>query len=121
MNTWHKNISNPVDTPWLDWIENGIKIYEGRLNKGDWSNMKIGDVIVFSSNDQNIEKTIAVEIVNIKKYDTFGDAFRKHGCQLVPISDISSFAVDKLYSQYFSDEDVKRYGVLVFKIHVIDE
>lgn len=120
MTTWHKQISNPSDTPWLDWIEEGIKVYEGRLNKGDWSNMKVGDTIIFTTTEWDYNKSgVKVEITKINQYDTFGDAFRKHGCRLVPIPGVSSNQVDNLYSRYFPMVDVLRYGVLAIKVKVV--
>lgn len=44
---WLKHIANPHETPWLDWIEDGFKIYEGRVYQGDWREMKVGDIIDF--------------------------------------------------------------------------
>ena len=42
-----KNLSEP----WFSLIHEGEKTIEGRLNKGDFANMVVGDIIVFTNNE----------------------------------------------------------------------
>lgn len=48
-------------------IKNGKKTVEGRLLKGIFSNMKIGDEIIFVNNNDSIKKTIS----KINIYNSF--------------------------------------------------
>lgn len=102
--------------PWFDLIKNKIKTYEGRLNRGIFVKMKPGDFIIFVNRD----KEIKTQIIDIKKYKSFGKAFDDLQFNLVPIDDITRKEVKKLYSNYFTKDDIKQYGVLAIQIKVID-
>jgi ASC-1-like (ASCH) protein len=47
MSIYEKNLSEP----WFSLIKLRIKKVEGRLNKGDFANMNIGDFILFTNNE----------------------------------------------------------------------
>ena len=65
--TYTKDLSEP----WFSLIKLKCKIVEGRLNKGVFEKMRIGDVIIFTNNELGFERRIKVEILNISHYDTF--------------------------------------------------
>ena len=113
------NIQNPSDTPWLDYIISGIKKYEGRLNKGKFSNMRVGDKIIFMNNGRSIETII----VGLKYYKDFIEAYEDLGEKLVPNFPCmrgkdKKKEVKRLYNLYFNDEDIKKYGIVAIKIKV---
>lgn len=116
--TYFRSIQNPKNTPWLDWIIQGIKTYEGRLNKGEFSNLNINDIIFFV--DKKTNKQIKTIVTNLKYYDNFEDAFNNLGEKLVPVKNITSSEVKKLYSRYFTDDDIQKYGVVAIGISVIE-
>lgn len=113
----HRTIQNRPATPWLDWIEAGIKKYEGRLNRGGWANVKVGDIIYWTDG----KKTVKTIITELKYYLDFGSAFRDLGSQLIPIKGIDERGVNKLYSQYFSDTDIKKYGTIAIGLDVLNQ
>ena len=67
MSIYEKKISEP----WFSLIKLGIKKVEGRLNKGDFANMIIGDLIIFTNNELGFERKFKIEIKHITYYDTF--------------------------------------------------
>lgn len=111
-----KSIQNPKVTPWLDWIEQGIKTYEGRLNKGDWINIKANDIIIFYDSKGKEVKTRVIKMLYFKN---FIEAYRELGMKLVPLRNISENDVENLYLQYFTRDDINRYGVVAVQIQVI--
>jgi ASC-1-like (ASCH) protein len=48
----------------------------------------------------------------LRHFDDFGLAFDNLGASLVPIEGVPVAEVKRLYRQYYSDEDVLKYGVL---------
>jgi len=112
-------IQNPKDTPWLNWIKDGIKKYEGRVPKptGIWSKIQIGDYITFSSSDG---QTVKTQITKIKKFHDFGEAFQTLGSKLVPVKNITVEEVKKLYKRYFPNEVITQYGVIAIKLKIIN-
>ena len=108
------SIQNPQNTPWLDWIETGVKKYEGRLNKGIFAKLHVGDIVIWY--DRISGKEVKTEITELRYYVTFTDAFNKLGKNLVPIPNITPELVEKLYAQYFTKEDIEKYGVLTIGV-----
>lgn len=102
-------LQNKPNTPWLDWIASGKKKYEGRLNRGIFKKIKIGDIVVWY--DKFSGKTIKTKITELKYYDDFGEAFEDLGEELIPIKDATVDTVKKLYSKYFSEDDIKAIKV----------
>lgn len=113
--TIKKYIQNDEPTPWLNWIIDGRKKYEGRLNKNDWTNLIVGDIIIFNDG-KNRNCSIKTKVTCLKYYDNFEIAFRELGKELVPINDVTEHEVKELYNKYFSDSDIKKYGVIVVGI-----
>lgn len=109
-------IQNTPDTPWLDWIEQGKKTYEGRLNRGIFLNMKVEDVIIFNDKTGKTVKTI---IESLKYYPDFGEAYNDLGSKLVPIEGITPDKVKDLYWKYFRQDDIEKHGVVAIEIKVI--
>lgn len=111
------SIQNPKQTPWLDWIESGNKKYEGRLNRGRFLSLKIGDRILFY--DKKTNKQVQVIVKNILHFSNFEDAFITLGNKLVPIDNITPIQVKKMYNQYFSDNEIAKYGVVAIEVEPI--
>ena len=107
---FYRQISNPPETPWLDWIESGIKTYEGRLNKEVWSKLRIGDHLILHTNDK--AKEVEIIVTELRYYKDFAEAFNDLGAKLIPIKDATVDSVKKLYNQFFTDDDIVKYGVV---------
>ena len=113
---WHKNIKNERNTPWLDWIRSGIKTYEGRLYKDDWINMNIGDIIIFTDGI----RLVKVKILCFRFFEDFESAFDMLGTRLVPIGNCTREQVGIFYSNYFTKQDINKYGVVCVNLIVIN-
>jgi len=111
------SIQNPRDTPWLDWIDNGIKEYEGRLNRGIFKTMKIGDKVIWY--DRRSNKRVKTEIVKLEYYKNFEEAFDELGNKLVPINNATVEIVNGLYSKYFTKQEIEMSGVVAIGLKVI--
>ena len=111
------SIQNPPKTPWLDWIESGIKKYEGRLNRGIFHNINIKDTVTWF--DKFSGKEVNTKITDLRYYNDFGEAFEDLGGELVPIKGADIDTVEGLYSKYFSKEDINKYGVVAIGVEPI--
>ena len=58
-----------INEPWFSLMKLKIKTVEGTLNKGDFSNMKIGDIIIFKNYDLGFQRRLGVKIIKITNYD----------------------------------------------------
>jgi len=110
-------LKKSLQNPWFDWIQSGIKKYEGRLFKGDWASLKIDDIVIFVCPEN---RELPVRVVDLVRFNTFGDAFDALGSELVPIPNVSTLDVVNLYAEYFKDEDIAQYGVVAIKVEPVD-
>lgn len=110
---FRKSLQNSPESPWFDWICDGRKRYEGRLRKDVWASLAVGDIIAFVC---PLNRELICRVVSLPHFESFGAAFDKLGSALVPIPGINTADIDKLYSQYFNDEDVRKYGVVAIEI-----
>lgn len=109
-----KNLSEP----WFTLITLGLKICEGRLNKGDFSKMQIGDTITFTNDDFN-HREVSVRITKITKFKTFESYLKKETLKkcLPGITTIDNGL--SVYFKYFSKYDEAQYGIIAIHIELI--
>jgi ASC-1-like (ASCH) protein len=113
MSSYKKTLSEP----WFSLIKLGIKKVEGRLNKGDFKEMKIGDSVTFTNNDFK-EREFTIQVVKKTEYKSFDEYLSKEGLETtLPGIDTIEEGLS-VYYKYFSKEDEKTYGVIAvsFKI-----
>ena len=104
--------------PWFDLVRRGEKTIEGRLFKGDWKKMRIGDEIVFFNGNQEFKG----KIINLYRRESFFQLISEFKKQLLPgidLTDINNGV--EVYRQYFSQEDEKQYGVLGLRIQLLQD
>ena len=104
------------------WIKNdpltkiisGEKTIEGRLNKGIFKKINIGESVVFSSKDSSC----LVKIININSFNNFYELLKYDLKSTLPGINTINEGVSK-YLSYYSNEKQKKYGVLGIHISVI--
>lgn len=105
-----------VSNPWFDFICNGQKTIEGRLNKGKFSQFVEGDYVIFI-NGNNKCKT---EIVKIDKYPSFEEYLEDKGlARTIPTANDINEAIN-VYRQYYSREDEQKFGVLAIEVRLVN-
>ena len=58
-----------ISEPWFTLISMGIKTIEGRLNRGTFRKMKIGDIVEWTNNDF-YPRSVLTKITGIEDYNT---------------------------------------------------
>ena len=104
-----------VQTRWFNYIKNGKKIVEGRLNKGSFQKLKKGDIVYW----KNKNNTVKTKILSLHHHKDFEKMLKQHhlyNC-LPGVKTLKEGVA--VYKEFFSDSDVKKYGVLAIKIKVI--
>lgn len=101
-----------VQEPWFTFIKKGKKTVEGRLNKGRFASLKINDILIFENNGQECK----VKIVDINKYNSFKELMEKEGLEKVLPGVESIDKGIKVYRQFYSEEDEKKYGILAISL-----
>ena len=115
MTTYTKNLSEP----WFSLIKLGLKICEGRLNKGDFSEMKKGDIIVFENNEFGFSRSFSCEITSVHNYMSFESYLESETLErCLPGIDTIEEGVS-IYYKYYKKEDEERYNIKAFRLRVI--
>ncbi len=116
---WTKEVQNSEPQPWLDWIEVGAKKYEGRIFRGSWNKIKVGDIL----NLYGGTKTVKTRVTAIKRYKTFAEAYIALGSELVPIPNATVSEVAAFYAGLFKTDadvaDIEEFGVVAVGVQVI--
>ena len=97
-------------------IKFGRKTVEMRLYDEKRSLIKIGDEIEFSHRE-NGEKVLT-RVCNLTKFKNFDELY-KHYDKIALGYDDGEIADPYHMSQYYSNEDILRYGVLAIEIKLI--
>jgi ASC-1-like (ASCH) protein len=115
MTEYKKHLSEP----WFSLIKLGIKKCEGRLNKGDISEMKKNDFILFENNDFGFLRTFYCKITSIHDYTSFHDYLEKETLQkcLPGIDNIQDGC--SIYYKYYTKEDELKYKIKALRLNVI--
>ena len=116
-----KNITytKTLSEPWFSLIKLGLKTVEGRLDKGDFSKIKNGDIIEFTNNDFEPLRKFTVKIISIEKYKTFEKYIKSEGLSLcLPGIDTIKQGVN-VYYKYFTKEDETKYGIVAIRFKIM--
>lgn len=93
------------------------KVIESRLYDEKRQQIAIGDEIEFSENDQP-ENKVRVRVKGLLRYQSFEELFADHEPTLFG-EESREFLLNQI-SQFYSDEDQRKNGVVGFRIEVID-
>ena len=111
-------IKKHLSEPWFSLVLLGLKTVEGRLNKGSFKGLNIGDKITFYNEDV-IYREINMKITKITNYNNFEAYLRKETLSKC----LPGFTRIKegleVYYKYFSKEDEKNYKIKAFTLEHI--
>ena len=101
----------------FDRIKSGKKKREYRINDDKRQQVRVGDIIIFQKLPE-LKETIKVEVINIDRYENLEDAITQHFEEDFRERHSSiEETVSSFYEKgYYTEEEVKKNGVVVFKI-----
>jgi ASC-1-like (ASCH) protein len=115
MSTYTKHLSEP----WFSLIKLGIKKCEGRLNKGDFFEIKKLDYIIFQNNDFNYLRSFCCKIIYTHIYNSFEDYLKSEKLQkCLPGIDTINEGVN-VYYKYYTKEQEYKYKIKAFRLKVL--
>jgi len=110
MTVYEKNLSEP----WFSLIKLKNKSVEGRLNKGDFANMAVGDFIIFTNNELGFERKFTVEIYKINCFENFQEYLENETLErCLPGIDNMEDGLN-VYYKYYTKEDEIKYKIKAF-------
>ena len=119
-----------VQEPWFSLIKKGIKSVEGRLNKGDFSRMKVGDIVTWTNSIKKIKsgktkiinRKVKTKIIGIGNYSNFYQMIKVERLKnTLPTPELKTIqqGVDNVYYKFYSPEDEREKGVKAIRLRVI--
>lgn len=107
-----------LSEPWFTLVSLGLKTAEGRLCKGDFSRLAIGDTITWFNDDFN-HRECTVKITKINKYSGFEQYLRKETLKkCLPGMKTMKDGLS-VYYKYFTKEQEKSMGVVAIHMELI--
>lgn len=109
-----------VSEPWFSLIGLGEKTVEGRLNKGDFAKIRLGDRIFWVNDDFGYRRAVETEVIKIKRYPNFNQFLTKETLtRCLPAYGIPTIDHGvNIYRRFFTKEDETHYGVVAITISI---
>ena len=116
MHIYTKHLSEP----WFSLIKIGVKTCEGRLNTGDFAEMKKDDIIIFTNNDFDFPRTVHCIITSTHEYGSFVEYLMNETLEkCLPGIDKMEDGVGVYHKYYKNDEE--KYKIKAFHITVLPD
>ena len=107
-----------LSEPWFSLIMIDSKTIEGRLNQGDWAEMREGDRIDWVNEDFGFKREFRTAIVSKKLYPSFETYLQAEGLHKT-LPSIEKFENGlKIYRFYYKPEEETKYGVVALELKV---
>lgn len=98
-------------------IKQGAKVIESRLFDEKRSQLQLGDVIVFSCNEDPADTT-DTRVTGLLRYEKFEDLFNDHEASM--FGGTSTLQLINQIKEFYSDEEISKFGVIGIRLGNID-
>lgn len=103
---------------YFDYIKNGTKRIEIRLNDEKRKLIKVGDTITFLKEPELTDK-LNTKVIELLKYDNFDDMFNDIDISLLADKSMSKEELINVLEEFYTKEKQKEYGVLGIRIELL--
>ena len=101
---------------YYEFIKNGTKRIELRLNDEKRSLIKLGDTIKFLK-EPELTEFMEVSVTGLLHYSTFSDLFNDFSVEIMADKSITKDELLKVLQEFYTTEKQKQYGVLGIRIN----
>lgn len=107
-----------LSEPWFSLISLGLKTVEGRLDRGHFKSIQIGDLIQWT-NTNFLERTVITRVVAKRNYFSFREYLDTEGLQNC-LPGMPSLAHGlSVYYKYYTTADEENYGVVAIELDLV--
>ena len=103
---------------YFDFILNGTKRIEIRLNDEKRQQIKIGDTIKFLK-EPELEETFNARVTGLLRYNSFDDMFKDFEIEILSDKSMTKKKKKNVLEQFYTKEKQEQYGVLGIRIELI--
>ena len=104
-----------IKEKYYNFILNGTKRIEVRLNDLKRQNIKIGDTIKFLK-DPLFEESFKAEVIGLLRYASFEDLFNDFDVSILADKSMTKEELLSVLEEFYTKEEQKEYGVLGIRI-----
>ena len=103
---------------YYNYILNGTKRIELRLNDEKRQIIKVGDKIKFLK-EPNLNESFEVKVIELIKYNSFIDLFNDYDISILSDKSMSNEELLKDLEKFYTKEKQEKYGVVGIKIELV--
>lgn len=105
-----------LQSKYFDFMKNGTKRIELRLNDEKRQQLQLGDVIEFSDGSSSLR----AEIIGLLRYRTFEDLFEDFDASILADSSMTKAEILEALEEFYTPEKQAKYGVLGIRIKILN-
>lgn len=109
-----------LNSPWFEYVQQGIKHYEGRRNTPKMRSISVGDTLEIRHHVDDTKQPYFVKVEDILYFPTFRDALSNLPIDhVLPNDRGTSYTIDEgdaIYQKYVSIPTQQKDGVVMLKI-----
>ena len=103
---------------YFNFILNGTKRIELRLNDEKRQTIKLGDTIKFLK-EPNLDESFLVKVIELIKYNSFLEMFNDYDISILSVNSMSKEELLNDLEKFYTKEKQQTYGVLGIRFELI--
>ena len=103
---------------YFDYILNGTKRIEIRLNDEKRKKIKLGDKIKFLK-ETDLKESFEAQVIGLLKYNSFKELLRDYDISILSEANMTKDELISTLEQFYTKEKQKQYDVLGIRIELI--
>ena len=107
-----------LDSDIFDIVKNESKDVEIRLNDEKRKKLKVGDTLIFLKRP-NDDEEIRGTITNLVYFNDFSEVVDNYPMKRIYLDNYKKDEFIRLLGRFYSDEDVKKYGVVAIEFELV--
>lgn len=104
---------------YYDFILNGTKRIEIRLNDEKRQKISLGDKIRFHRDPGALEEFFDTKVIGLLRYNTFEELFKDHDITLLADKSLTKEKLLTVLEEFYPKEEQAKYGVLGIRIELL--
>ena len=102
----------------FDIVLNGVKDVEIRVNDEKRRKLHVGDTLIFV-NRGNEEEKLTAKVINLVYFNNFLEVTDYYDMKRIYLEETTKEEYINLMKKFYSDEEVKEYGVVAIEFELI--
>lgn len=103
---------------YFNFILNGTKRIEIRLNDEKRQNIKLGDKIKFLK-EPDLNESFEAQVIGLLRYNSFEEMFKDYDISILSDKSMTKEELISVLEQFYTKEKQEKYGVLGIRIELI--